>query len=166
MEARGHAIVLFSAAPDRGRWVSVMLLPAGKRAVLSLSLLRSNSRRLPPRPVPLSPLRLALRRPRFHFSIKVVLCSSAPRLAPAAGSRELVKSSKSTDVQAPPSSHSTDSDRLGIVWSHEGSGMPINPMSLHASFRHHKRRAAGTPPSVTDRADSEYAYCRSRREYA
>lgn len=81
---------------------------------LLLSLLKSNSRRFPPRPVPLSPLRLALRRPRFHFSIRVALCSSAPRLAPTAGRRELVKSSRSTDVQRLPSSHSTDSDRLGI----------------------------------------------------
>lgn len=33
MEAWGHAIVLFSAAPDRGMWVLVVLLFVGKRAV-------------------------------------------------------------------------------------------------------------------------------------
>lgn len=33
MEARGHAIVLFSAAPDRGGLVLVVLLSGGRRAV-------------------------------------------------------------------------------------------------------------------------------------
>lgn len=38
MEAWGHAIVLFSAAPDRGRWVLVVLLSVARRAV-SLTVL-------------------------------------------------------------------------------------------------------------------------------
>lgn len=38
MEAWGHAIVLFSAAPNRGRWVLVVLLFVGRRAV-SLAVL-------------------------------------------------------------------------------------------------------------------------------
>lgn len=154
MEAWGHAIVLFSAASDRGRWVLVVLLSVGRRAV-SLTVLAEEQLTAVPattRPAePASPCLACLRRPRFHFSIRVALCSGAPRLAPTAGRRELVKSSKSTDVQRLPLSHSTDSDGLGMEGSHEKFIMPLTlKLSLHASLRPHEPCATGTPPRLTD----------------
>lgn len=94
------------------------------------------------------------------------MCSGAPRLAPTAGGRELVKSSKSTDIQRLPRHTAPDSDGFGIVGSHEKFSMPMTPMSMHASLRPHKRCAAGTPPSVTGWTVSTPTCLCPRREHA
>lgn len=132
MEGRGYAVVLFSAARTGLRPPNGLFLCFSR----SLSLLRSNSRRLPPRPVPPRPPRLALRWPRFHFFIKVVSDSVLERpkavVAPAAGSQEFVKSLKSNRYSAPPSLHRT---WLRWAWNcgdNGNSSMPINNPSLVA----------------------------------
>ena len=150
MEARGHAIVLFSAALDRG-WVGVsLLLPAGQRAVSPTVLAEEQLPAVPAttRPAePASPCPASLKVSFLHQGCSVLERPKAGANSGKPGACQVLDEHRHS---APPSSHRTDSDTLGIVRSHEKFGMLMTQMLLHASAQPHKRRAAGTPRNVTD----------------
>jgi hypothetical protein len=160
---------LFSAAPDRA---SVVPLPTGKRAG-SLTVLAEEQ--LPAAPAttrPAEPASSCPMPPKVSFLHHGCPLSGCPKAGANSGkprTRQVLQEHRRSATPILPSSHSTDSDGRGIAWSHEGFGMPIDPIPPWASFRPHKRCAAGTPSSSvsgTDRDDSEHAYWCSGRKYA
>lgn len=67
MEARGHAIVLFSAGADRGRWVLVVLLSVGGRAVSLTVLAEEQLTAVPATTRPAEPASPCLASPEVSF---------------------------------------------------------------------------------------------------
>lgn len=112
MEAWVHAIVLFSAAPDRGRLVLVVLLSAGRRAI-SLNVLAEEQLTAVPattRPAePASPCLASSKVSFLHQGCSVLERSKAGANSGKTGTCQVFEEHRRS---APPSSHSTDSDRL------------------------------------------------------
>lgn len=101
MEAWGHAIVLFSAAPDRGWLVLVVLLSAGRRAVSLNVLAEEQLTAVPATTRPAEPASPCLAPSKVSFLHQGCSVLERPKAGANSGKTGTCQSLESTDVQRP-----------------------------------------------------------------